>query len=142
MIVKTKKYHSWRLLALKIQCKELLERNRLSFHVGKRPASGQGISSFVPAQKITKPAAKYGVPITYKKYGDKKLLEKKTPPKHKQVRYFNKLLEVKLRMTSFNNSSILYLNTHSSLYFLTKESCSTPSVLYLGAFQKHWTVIK
>ncbi|XP_052018422.1 serine/threonine-protein kinase Nek1 isoform X4 [Apodemus sylvaticus] len=52
---------------------------------GKRPASGQGISSFVPAQKITKPAAKYGVPITYKKYGDKKLLEKKTPPKHKQA---------------------------------------------------------
>uniref|UniRef100_A0A8C6HXS3 non-specific serine/threonine protein kinase n=1 Tax=Mus spicilegus TaxID=10103 RepID=A0A8C6HXS3_MUSSI len=52
---------------------------------GKRPASGQGVSSFVPAQKITKPAAKYGVPLTYKKYGDKKLLEKKTPPKHKQA---------------------------------------------------------
>uniref|UniRef100_A0ABK0LL27 non-specific serine/threonine protein kinase n=1 Tax=Rattus norvegicus TaxID=10116 RepID=A0ABK0LL27_RAT len=52
---------------------------------GKRPASGQGVSSFVPAQKITKPSAKYGVPITYKKYGDKKLLEKKPPPKHKQA---------------------------------------------------------
>ncbi|XP_031195762.1 serine/threonine-protein kinase Nek1 isoform X2 [Mastomys coucha] len=52
---------------------------------GKRPASGQGISPFVPAQKITKPAAKYGVPLTYKKYGDKKLLEKKPPPKHKQA---------------------------------------------------------
>lgn len=52
---------------------------------GKRPASGQGVSSFVPAQKITKPAAKYGVPLTYKKYGDKKLLEKKPPPKHKQA---------------------------------------------------------
>ncbi|XP_076770289.1 serine/threonine-protein kinase Nek1 isoform X4 [Arvicanthis niloticus] len=52
---------------------------------GKRPASGQGASPFVPAQKITKPAAKYGVPLTYKKYGDKKLLEKKTPPKHKQA---------------------------------------------------------
>ncbi|XP_029387715.1 serine/threonine-protein kinase Nek1 isoform X2 [Mus pahari] len=52
---------------------------------GKRPASGQGVSSFVPAQKITKPAAKYGVPLTYKKYGDKKLLEKKPPPKHKQT---------------------------------------------------------
>lgn len=52
---------------------------------GKRPASGQGVSSFVPAQKITKPSAKYGVPITYKKYGDKKLLEKKPAPKHKQA---------------------------------------------------------
>ncbi|XP_057608438.1 serine/threonine-protein kinase Nek1 isoform X10 [Chionomys nivalis] len=51
---------------------------------GKRPASGQSASSLVPAQKITKPAAKYGVPLTYKKYGDKKLLEKKSPPKHKQ----------------------------------------------------------
>ncbi|XP_041529672.1 serine/threonine-protein kinase Nek1 isoform X2 [Microtus oregoni] len=51
---------------------------------GKRPASGQSASSLVPAQKLTKPAAKYGVPLTYKKYGDKKLLEKKSPPKHKQ----------------------------------------------------------
>lgn len=51
---------------------------------GKRPASGQSAISLVPAQKITKPAAKYGVPLTYKKYGDKKLLEKKPPPKHKQ----------------------------------------------------------
>ncbi|XP_038182633.1 serine/threonine-protein kinase Nek1 isoform X6 [Arvicola amphibius] len=51
---------------------------------GKRPASGQSAISPVPAQKITKPAAKYGVPLTYKKYGDKKLLEKKPPPKHKQ----------------------------------------------------------
>ncbi|KAL1772938.1 serine serine/threonine-protein kinase Nek1 [Sigmodon hispidus] len=52
---------------------------------GKRPASGQSSISLVPAQKITKPAAKYGVPLTYKKYGDKKLLEKKPPPKHKQA---------------------------------------------------------
>ncbi|XP_075842938.1 serine/threonine-protein kinase Nek1 isoform X7 [Microtus pennsylvanicus] len=51
---------------------------------GKRPASGQSASSLVPAQKLTKPAAKYGVPLTYKKYGDKKLLENKSPPKHKQ----------------------------------------------------------
>lgn len=51
---------------------------------GKRPASGQSAISLVPAQKITKPAAKYGVPLTYKKYGDKKLLEKKPPPKLKQ----------------------------------------------------------
>ncbi|CAO2612209.1 Serine/threonine-protein kinase Nek1 [Lemmus lemmus] len=51
---------------------------------GKRPASGQSAISLVPAQKITKPAAKYGVPLTHKKCGDKKLLEKKPPPKHKQ----------------------------------------------------------
>jgi hypothetical protein len=101
----------------------------LSFHVGKRPASGQGVSSFVPAQKITKPAAKYGVPLTYKKYGDKKLLEKKPPPKHKQVRSFYKLLGIKFIMTPFNNSSMSYLDTQSSLYFLPKESCSTSSIL-------------
>lgn len=52
---------------------------------GKRPASGHSSISLVPAQKITKPAAKYGVPLTHKKYGDKKLLEKKSPPKHKQA---------------------------------------------------------
>ncbi|XP_077000589.1 serine/threonine-protein kinase Nek1 isoform X11 [Tamandua tetradactyla] len=53
----------------------------------KRPASGQGMASVVPAQKITKPAAKYGVPLTNKKYGDvpKKLHEKKPLQKHKQV---------------------------------------------------------
>ncbi|KAM5264316.1 serine/threonine-protein kinase Nek1 [Ctenodactylus gundi] len=50
----------------------------------KRPASGQSVVSVVPAQKITKPSAKYGVPLTYKKYADKQLLEKKPPPKYKQ----------------------------------------------------------
>ncbi|XP_029415412.1 serine/threonine-protein kinase Nek1 isoform X4 [Nannospalax galili] len=54
---------------------------------GKRPASGQSLVSLVPAQKITKPAAKYGVPLTHKKYGDKKLLEKKPPSKHKQAHH-------------------------------------------------------
>jgi NIMA (never in mitosis gene a)-related kinase len=39
----------------------------------------------MPAQKITKPAAKYGVPLPYKKHGDKKLLENKPLQKHKQV---------------------------------------------------------
>jgi NIMA (never in mitosis gene a)-related kinase len=39
----------------------------------------------MPAQKITKPAAKYGVPLAYKKHGDKKLLENKPLQKHKQV---------------------------------------------------------
>ncbi|XP_046513083.1 serine/threonine-protein kinase Nek1 isoform X10 [Equus quagga] len=51
----------------------------------KRPASGQSLASVVPAPKITKPAAKYGVPLTYKKYGDKKLHEKKPLQKHKQA---------------------------------------------------------
>ncbi|XP_045141995.1 serine/threonine-protein kinase Nek1 [Echinops telfairi] len=53
----------------------------------KRPASGQSLASVVPAQKITKPAAKYGVPLTSKKYGDapKKLHEKKPLQKHKQA---------------------------------------------------------
>ncbi|XP_048957002.1 serine/threonine-protein kinase Nek1 isoform X3 [Canis lupus baileyi] len=50
----------------------------------KRPASGQSLASVVSAQKITKPAAKYGVPLTYKKFGDKKLHEKKPLQKHKQ----------------------------------------------------------
>eukprot|EP00070_Physeter_catodon_P043175 XP_028350069.1 serine/threonine-protein kinase Nek1 isoform X2 [Physeter catodon] len=51
----------------------------------KRPGSGQSLASVVSAQKITKPAAKYGVPLTYKKYGDKKLHEKKPLEKHKQA---------------------------------------------------------
>ncbi|XP_016055785.1 PREDICTED: serine/threonine-protein kinase Nek1 isoform X1 [Miniopterus natalensis] len=51
----------------------------------KRPASGQNLALVVSAQKITKPAAKYGVPLTYKKYGDKKLHEKKPLQKHKQA---------------------------------------------------------
>uniref|UniRef100_A0A8C3WP93 non-specific serine/threonine protein kinase n=1 Tax=Catagonus wagneri TaxID=51154 RepID=A0A8C3WP93_9CETA len=49
----------------------------------KRPASGQ--SFVVSAPKITKPAAKYGVPLACKKYGDKKLHEKKSLQKHKQA---------------------------------------------------------
>ncbi|XP_059958660.1 serine/threonine-protein kinase Nek1 isoform X1 [Mesoplodon densirostris] len=51
----------------------------------KRPGSGQSLASVVSAPKITKPAAKYGVPLTYKKYGDKKLHEKKPLQKHKQA---------------------------------------------------------
>ncbi|XP_037849673.2 serine/threonine-protein kinase Nek1 isoform X6 [Chlorocebus sabaeus] len=51
----------------------------------KRPASGQNSISVTPAQKITKPAAKYGIPLTYKKYGEKKLYEKKPLQKHKQA---------------------------------------------------------
>ncbi|XP_053441753.1 serine/threonine-protein kinase Nek1 isoform X4 [Nycticebus coucang] len=51
----------------------------------KRPASGQSLVSVVPTQKITKPAAKYGVPLTCKKHEDKKLYGKKPLQKHKQA---------------------------------------------------------
>ncbi|XP_045853269.1 serine/threonine-protein kinase Nek1 isoform X5 [Meles meles] len=53
----------------------------------KRPASGQSLASVVSAQKITKPAAKYGVPLTYKKFGDRKLHEKKPLQKYKQAHH-------------------------------------------------------
>ncbi|XP_013909646.1 PREDICTED: serine/threonine-protein kinase Nek1 isoform X2 [Thamnophis sirtalis] len=49
-------------------------------HAGpaKRPAQGQNLASAAPAHKITKPAAKYGVPLILKKSGDstKKFCEK------------------------------------------------------------------
>ncbi|XP_042324392.1 serine/threonine-protein kinase Nek1 isoform X6 [Sceloporus undulatus] len=49
-------------------------------HAGpaKRPAQGQNFASAAPAQKITKPAAKYGVPLMLKKSGEsaKKFYEK------------------------------------------------------------------
>ncbi|XP_033259444.2 serine/threonine-protein kinase Nek1 isoform X3 [Orcinus orca] len=60
----------------------------------KRPGSGQSLASVVSAQKITKPAAKYGVPLTYKKYEDKKLHEKKPLQKHKQEPVRKRRLEL------------------------------------------------
>ncbi|XP_039398263.1 serine/threonine-protein kinase Nek1 isoform X5 [Mauremys reevesii] len=53
----------------------------------KRPAQGQICASAVPAQKITKPAAKYGVPLMIKKSGDasKKFHEKKPLAKFRQA---------------------------------------------------------
>ncbi|XP_058048533.1 serine/threonine-protein kinase Nek1 isoform X6 [Ahaetulla prasina] len=49
-------------------------------HAGpaKRPAQGQNLASAAPAHKITRPAAKYGVPLILKKSGDstKKFCEK------------------------------------------------------------------
>ncbi|XP_010805980.1 serine/threonine-protein kinase Nek1 isoform X4 [Bos indicus x Bos taurus] len=51
----------------------------------KRPASGQSLASIMSAQKITKPAAKYGIPLTNKKYIDKKLHERKPLQKYKQA---------------------------------------------------------
>ncbi|XP_074132586.1 serine/threonine-protein kinase Nek1 isoform X14 [Sminthopsis crassicaudata] len=54
----------------------------------KRAAQGQIFASPIPAQKITKPAAKYGVPLTYKKAIEmpKKYHEKK-PSRCKQASY-------------------------------------------------------
>ncbi|XP_043401894.1 serine/threonine-protein kinase Nek1 isoform X4 [Chelonia mydas] len=53
----------------------------------KRLAQGQICASAVPAQKITKPAAKYGVPLMIKKSGDasKKFHEKKPLAKFRQA---------------------------------------------------------
>ncbi|KAM9143621.1 serine/threonine-protein kinase Nek1 isoform 4-T6 [Pangshura tecta] len=53
----------------------------------KRPAQGQICASALPAQKITKPAAKYGVPLMIKKSGDasKKSHEKKPLAKFRQA---------------------------------------------------------
>uniref|UniRef100_A0A670XZ37 non-specific serine/threonine protein kinase n=1 Tax=Pseudonaja textilis TaxID=8673 RepID=A0A670XZ37_PSETE len=57
--------------------------------IAKRPAQGQNLASAAPAHKITKPAAKYGVPLILKKSGDsaKKLCEKPIA-KCKQVRAY------------------------------------------------------
>ncbi|XP_072479452.1 serine/threonine-protein kinase Nek1 isoform X10 [Notamacropus eugenii] len=54
----------------------------------KRPAQGQIFASPAPSQKITKPAAKYGVPLTYKKVVEmpKKFHEKKPPSRYKQAK--------------------------------------------------------
>ncbi|XP_074085088.1 serine/threonine-protein kinase Nek1 isoform X10 [Macrotis lagotis] len=53
----------------------------------KRPAQGQISASPAPAQKITKPAAKYGVSLTCKKVVEmpKKFNEKKPPSRYKQA---------------------------------------------------------
>ncbi|XP_069487500.1 serine/threonine-protein kinase Nek1 isoform X3 [Ambystoma mexicanum] len=73
------------------------EFGRAAFHIqpkigtpcvsAKRPAQGQVLASAAPAQKITKPAAKYGVPLTFKKSSDaaKKFHEKKPLIKHRQA---------------------------------------------------------
>uniref|UniRef100_A0A5F8GAC0 non-specific serine/threonine protein kinase n=1 Tax=Monodelphis domestica TaxID=13616 RepID=A0A5F8GAC0_MONDO len=61
----------------------------------KRPAQGQIFASPAPAQKITKPAAKYGVPLTYKKVVEmpKKFNEKKPLSRCKQMERINKARE-------------------------------------------------
>ncbi|XP_015200423.1 serine/threonine-protein kinase Nek1 isoform X2 [Lepisosteus oculatus] len=53
----------------------------------KRPTQGQASACAAPAQKITKPAAKYGVPLTVRKCGDtaQKSAERKPLVKHKQA---------------------------------------------------------
>lgn len=58
-------------------------------YIAKRPAQGQNLASAAPAHKITKPAAKYGVPLILKKSEDsaKKLCEKPIT-KCRQVRAY------------------------------------------------------
>lgn len=57
------------------------------FYSAKRPVQEQTLASVAPAQKITKPAAKYGVPLTIRKSGaPKKPNEKKPLTKTRQVR--------------------------------------------------------
>lgn len=58
------------------------------FFLAKRPAQEQILTSVAPAQKITKPAAKYGVPLVIRKSCDapKKPNEKKPLAKSRQVR--------------------------------------------------------
>ncbi|XP_035180304.1 serine/threonine-protein kinase Nek1 isoform X6 [Oxyura jamaicensis] len=62
----------------------------------KRQAQGQILASVAPAQKITKPAAKYGVPLVMKKSSDapKKLHEKKMMTKFRQEPSKKKRLEL------------------------------------------------
>ncbi|XP_042726746.1 serine/threonine-protein kinase Nek1 isoform X5 [Lagopus leucura] len=62
----------------------------------KRPAQGQISASIAPAQKITKPAAKYGVPLAMKKCYDapKKHHEKKSLIKLRQEPSKKKRLEL------------------------------------------------
>lgn len=57
--------------------------------IAKRPAQGQNLASAAPAHKITRPAAKYGVPLILKKSGDstKKFCEKPIT-KCRQVRAY------------------------------------------------------
>uniref|UniRef100_A0A8B9QR73 non-specific serine/threonine protein kinase n=1 Tax=Anas platyrhynchos TaxID=8839 RepID=A0A8B9QR73_ANAPL len=64
--------------------------------LAKRPAQGQILASVAPAQKITKPAAKYGVPLVMKKSSDapKKLHEKKMMTKLRQEPSKKKRLEL------------------------------------------------
>ncbi|XP_068798578.1 serine/threonine-protein kinase Nek1 isoform X19 [Struthio camelus] len=61
----------------------------------KRPAHGQSLASVAPAQKITKPAAKYRVPLMIKKPADApKKIEKKALIKYGQEAAKKKRLEL------------------------------------------------
>ncbi|XP_040598189.1 serine/threonine-protein kinase Nek1 isoform X7 [Mesocricetus auratus] len=99
---------------------------------GKRPASGQSSISLVPAQKITKPAAKYGVPLTYKKYGDKRLLEKKPPPKNKQTHQIpvKKMHSGEERRKMFEEAA-----KKRRLEFIEKEKKQKDQITFLKAEQ-------
>uniref|UniRef100_A0A5F8GY98 non-specific serine/threonine protein kinase n=1 Tax=Monodelphis domestica TaxID=13616 RepID=A0A5F8GY98_MONDO len=88
----------------------------------KPPAQGQIFASPAPAQKITKPAAKYGVPLTYKKVVEmpKKFNEKKPLSRCKQAQQTpskkmnpgeekRKMLEIKGYEGTFLNSQANYI---------------------------------
>lgn len=59
----------------------------LTFYLCLAKRSAPGSIPLAPAQKITKPASKYGVPLTVRKVSDvaKKPAERRPPVKHKQV---------------------------------------------------------
>ncbi|XP_053556212.1 serine/threonine-protein kinase Nek1 [Bombina bombina] len=68
----------------------LLNQPKVGIHAAaaKRPAPAQATpSASPPSHKITKPAAKYGVPLTFKKSGDaaKKHYDKKPQIRHRQA---------------------------------------------------------
>lgn len=60
---------------------------RLTLYLCLAKRSAPGSIPLAPAQKITKPASKYGVPLTVRKGSDvaKKPADRRPPVKHKQV---------------------------------------------------------
>ncbi|XP_069100266.1 serine/threonine-protein kinase Nek1 isoform X2 [Pleurodeles waltl] len=88
IIKRIEKFLTPQLIAEEFGHAALLNQPKVASPVSaKRPAQGQVLASAAPAQKITKPAAKYGVPLTLKKSSDaaKKLHDKKPLIKHRQA---------------------------------------------------------
>ncbi|ERE92375.1 serine/threonine-protein kinase Nek1-like protein [Cricetulus griseus] len=99
---------------------------------GKRAASGQSSITLVPAQKITKPAAKYGVPLTHKKHGDKKSLEKKPPPKHKHT---HQIIVKKMNSGEERRKMFEEATKKRRLEFIEKEKKQKEQISFLKAEQ-------
>ncbi|NWW17263.1 NEK1 kinase, partial [Falcunculus frontatus] len=77
----------------------------------KRPVQEQTLTSVAPAQKITKPAAKYGVPLTIRKScgAPKKPNEKKPLTKTRQNMFSGRIfLSLCCRAVSFEVSPFMY----------------------------------